>query len=204
MRTVILAAAVAVTLAGCAFGTNHVRLPGPPETAEPGQGAVMRVAVRDARPDVSGAQVGFKRNGYGSKTGGVELERGEPVTDVLTRDLVSLFRERGYRARGDRGDEELRLNAELVNFLIDNKQGFWSGSLEGIAVVKLQIVDVASGREVWSDIVRANYVKSGLQFTSEGDHQEVAERLYQALLTNIRAAVPDARSPLRVSGGGAK
>jgi len=113
------------------------------------------------------------------------------------------LRERGYRARSDRGDEELRLNAELINFLIDTKQGFWSGSLEGIAVVKLQIVDTANGREVWSDVVRANHVKSGLQFTSEGDHQEVAERLYQELLTNIRAAVPDARSALRVSGAAA-
>jgi hypothetical protein len=130
-------------------------------------------------------------------------ERGEPVADVLSRDLVSLLRERGYRARSDRGDEELRLNAELINFLIDTKQGFWSGSLEGIAVVKLQIVDTANGREVWSDVVRANHVKSGLQFTSEGDHQEVAERLYQELLTNIRAAVPDARSALRVSGAAA-
>src|SRR5262245_3680089 len=103
MRTPVLSAALAVVVAGCPFRTNPVPLPRTAETAEPEQGAVMRVVVRDARPDVSGAQVGFKRNGYGSKTGSVELERGEPVADVLAHDLVALLRERGYRARSGTG-----------------------------------------------------------------------------------------------------
>ena len=41
--------------------------------------------------------------------------------------------------------------------------------------------------------VRGEYDKTGLQFVSGGDNQEVAEKLYANLMTNMRAAIPDMR-----------
>ena len=192
--------AVAFVASGCAFGTNRVRLPATAAVPIPDRGASMAVRVKDARPEVAGAQVGFKRNGYGAKTGSVELDHDEALADVLKRDLVAILRERGYRAQDAQAGSEasdLLVDAEIVNFVIDVKQGFWSGAVEGIAVVRLTILDAPNRRQVLSDIARADYTKSGIQFVSEDDHQEVAENLYRRLLDNIRTAVPDGRAPLQ-------
>jgi len=170
--------------------------------AMPASGSTVGVRVTDARPELSGAQVGVKRNGYGAKTGSVELAGGGLLSAILTTDLVSILRERGYRAESTSGDPpaELNLTAEIVSFGVDNKTGFWSGSLEGIAVVRVTIVDARTGQQIWSDVVRSEASEDGLQFVSEVDHQKVVERLYDALLTSFRTAIPDGRAPLRPAG----
>jgi hypothetical protein len=183
------------TLTGCAFGTNHVMLPPVVARAAPADGPRMQVQVRDARAEMSGATVGFKRNGYGAKTGDVQLANNQPLAQRLQDDVVSILRERGYRADVDDPSSELRCGVEIVSFSVDVKQGFWTGSLEGIAAVRINIVEQAAGREVWSDIVRGEDTKTGVMVVSGGDHQEVVERLYANLISNIRGAVPDRRRP---------
>ena len=182
-------------LTGCAFGTNHVNLSPISATAAPEVGPRTQVQTRDARAEMSGATVGFKRNGYGAKTGDVKLANDQPLSDRLQGDVLSILRERGYRAGTGDPDSELQCELEIVSFSVDVKQGFWSGALEGIAAVRIKIVDRASGREIWNDIVRGENTKTGLQFVSGSDHQEVVERLYSNLMTNIRTAVPDRRRP---------
>jgi hypothetical protein len=185
---------VPLGIAGCAFGTNRVRLPPSGEIALPAEGPNTAVVVKDGRADLVGAKVGFKRNGYGAKTGDVELDGGEPIADHIASDLVGLLRDRGYRASTGRNtpppDAELLVDVEVMSFALDVKQGFWSGSLEGVAVLRVTITEARTRRSLWSDIVRAQHTKSGLQMISNGDHQEVAERLHQALLASLRQAVP--------------
>ena len=182
-----------LTLAGCAFGTDRVNLAGVPSIAMPADGPTTRVEVRDARAELSGATVGFKRNGYGAKTGSVELTNKQPLVDRVRSDMISILRERGYRAGSDESTAELRCDAEILSFIVDVKQGFWSGSLEGLSAVRVTISEQETGRQVWSDVVRGEYDKTGLQFVSGGDNQEVAEKLYANLMTNMRAAIPDMR-----------
>lgn len=184
---------------GCAFGTNRVTVKTLPMAAMPSSGSTIGIRVTDARPELSGAQVGVKRNGYGAKTGSVELAGGSALSSILAGDLVSILRERGYRAdvQGSSLPPELSLTAEIVSFGVDNRTGFWSGSLEGIAVVRVSIVDGRSGQQVWSDVVRSESREDGLQYVSEFDHQVVVDKLYEALLTSLRAAIPDGRAPLR-------
>lgn len=190
---------VLLAASGCAFGTNHVTVRTLPMAALPSSGSTIGVRVTDARPELSGGQVGFKRNGYGAKTGSVELAGGSLLSSLLAGDLVSVLRERGYRAevQGGSPSPELSLTAEIVSFGVDTKTGFWSGSLEGNAVVRVTIVDARSGQQVWSDVVRSEAREDGIQYVSEVDHQAVVERLYEALLTSLRAAIPDGRAPLR-------
>src|SRR5262245_24464490 len=123
----ILWVALAATFTGCAFGTNHVRLPEMPPAALPEQGTTIRVSVKDARGDLNAAQVGFKRNSYGAKTGDVQLAQGEALAAKLERDLVSILRERGYRAVGSSGagtPADLECECEILSFVVDVKQGF--------------------------------------------------------------------------------
>lgn len=117
-------------LTGCAFGTNHVNLSPIPATASPNGGPRTQVKTRDARAETSGATVGFKRNGYGAKTGDVKLANDQLLADRLQGDVVSILRERGYRAGADDPDSELHCELEIVSFSVDVKQGFWSGALE--------------------------------------------------------------------------
>ena len=182
-----------VMVTGCAFGTDHVSLTAVPAIPMPSGGPTTQVDVRDARAELSGATVGFKRNGYGAKTGSVELANKQPLADRMGGDLISVLRERGYRAGSGESAAELRFNAEILSFIVDVKQGFWSGSLEGLAAVRATMIEQDTGRQVWSDVVRGGYEKTGLQFASEGDYQEVGEKLYANLMTNMRAAVPDMR-----------
>jgi hypothetical protein len=91
--------AACLPLAGCAFGTNHVALPPTATVAMPTNGGPIAVQVRDVRGELSGGQVGFKRNGYGAKTGGVALLGNEALADRLSRDIVSVLRSKGYRAQ---------------------------------------------------------------------------------------------------------
>ena len=192
---VLLAAVLAIS--GCAFGTNHVTVPTLPMAAMPGSGSTVAVRVTDARTELSGSQVGVKRNGYGAKTGSVELATGKAVAATLQEDLVSILRERGYRADVQGASPaELSMTAEIVSFGVDTQQGFWSGSLEGNAVVRVTIVDSRTGQQVWNDVVRADSRQDSIQYVSEADHQAVVERLYTSLLANLRGAIPDGRAPL--------
>jgi hypothetical protein len=183
------------TLSGCAFGTNRVTLSPIAASVAPMDGPRIDVRTRDARTEVSGATVGFKRNGYGAKTGDVQLANNEPLSERLGSDVVSILRERGYRADTNNVSGELHCDVEILSFLVDVKQGVWTGTVEGIAAARIRIADQVSGREIWNDIVRADSNKKGVQFVSGGDHQEVVERLYSNLISNIRAAIPDRRRP---------
>lgn len=193
MRYVVIAALAAAT-SGCAFGINYVTLPSALSAPLPAAGDQVAVQVKDGRADLSGSQVGFKRNGYGAKTGSVELRDKEILTERLARDLVALLRERGYRAFGVRElpteRADLLVNAEITSFIVDIKMGFWSGELQAFSVLRLRAMQAHSRRFVWEDIVRAETRKTGLMAIVEDDHQEVVEALYKATLEKLRGELP--------------
>jgi uncharacterized lipoprotein YajG len=174
----------------CAFGTNYVRLRPTVTTPLPNGGRDVAVEVKDSRPDLSGTQVGFKRNGYGAKTGSVELGGGITLSNSLANDTVVLLRQGGYRAKSVSEDlsrpASVVVKEDIVSFVVDNKMGMWSGAVEGVAVVRVDLEETA-GRQSWSDVVRAYAKKEGLQFASESDQQEVVSDLYRNLLSSLAA-----------------
>jgi hypothetical protein len=193
IRALLLVAVVAI-LSGCAFGTDHVRLPALAIERPPAQGDQVSVLVKDARADLSGSLVGFKRNGYGAKTGDVSLMDKEVVADRISRDIVSILRARGLRAYEvselltERADAIL--GVELASFLIDSKMGFWSGELQGMAVLRVKLMRADSKKTVWDEVIRAEAKKDGLMAIVESDRQEVADKLYKDLIEKLRHQLP--------------
>jgi hypothetical protein len=106
----------------CAFGANRVNFAPVASAPLPEDGATTVVEVRDARAELNGATIGFKRNGYGAKTGSVELANKQPLVDRVRTDLVFVLRERGYRAGTDDPTAELRCDAEILSFIVDAKR----------------------------------------------------------------------------------
>ena len=190
MKTFAMLAVALLSLSGCAFGTNRVTLPAMVMIPLPASGDQLTVQVRDGRADLSGSQVGFKRNGYGAKTGTVVLADNEALTDRLTRDLVVLLRERGVRAHDSTtlpaGRANVIVAVEITSFLVDSKMGVFRGSLQSFAVLRVRMVSVPMKQTVWEEIIRAEAVKKRLTFVTEEDHQKVVEQLYRTLLDKLR------------------
>lgn len=188
----IILIVAAFSLGGCAFGTNYVNLPTTVAGPLPASGDHVVVQVTDARSDLSGAEVGFKRNGYGAKTGSVELSGKEILADRLARDVVALLRERGYRAYEAKdlaaAQAEIAFGTEIASFSVDVKHGFWSGTLQGNAVLRVRVMD-KTRRIVWEALIRATREK-GVMTVVESDHQEIVEGLYKELLLRLRGELP--------------
>lgn len=93
----------------------------------------MAVQVRDVRSELSGAQVGYKRNGYGAKTGSVELSGNEALADRLARDVVNLLRSKGYRAqqlqKAPMQDGAFVFGTDVTTFVVGVKHGVFSGDV---------------------------------------------------------------------------
>jgi hypothetical protein len=193
VRALLLVAVVGI-LSGCAFGTDHVRLPALAIEGPPAQGDQVSVLVKDARADLSGSLVGFKRNGYGAKTGDVALVDKEVVADRISRDIVSILRARGLRAYEmselptERADAIL--GVELVSFLIDSKMGFWTGELQGMAVLRVKLTQAHSKKTVWDEVIRAEAKKEWLMAIVESDRQDVAGKLYSDLIEKLKRELP--------------
>jgi hypothetical protein len=194
LATGFLAIGTALLSTGCAFGTNRVTLPPTATVAMPASGGPMGVEVRDVRGELSGPQVGYKRNGYGAKTGSVELSGNEALADRLARDIVSLLRSKGYRAQELRNaavqEGALVFGTDVTTFIVDVKHGFFSGDMQGIALLKVQVVQPQTRQVLWEEIVRAEYTKPNQMVALESDHQEVIEKLYAATLTALLERIP--------------
>lgn len=162
----------------------------------PSAGDQVGVRVKDSRAELSGAQVGLKRNAYGTKTGSVELANHEASADRLGRDVVAVARAKGLRASlggpASTDPPDAMLDTDVSIFLVDAKMGFWSITMESLAVVKLSIVDARSQQTRWSEVVRVDGRKPGVQAVFESDHQQMVEDLYARLLSAIRAALSSA------------
>jgi hypothetical protein len=197
VRAGVPAVIVGLLMTGCAFGTNHVVLPAALTEPMPAAGELVSVRVKDSRTEVSGAQVGIKRNGYGTKTGSVELANGEALADRLGRDLVAISRAKGFRASvagpAPPDAADVLLDTDISIFLVDAQMGFWSITLESLAVVRLTMVDARTQQPRWSDVVRVDGRKPGVQAVLESDHQQMVEDLYARLLSALRAAIPPPR-----------
>ncbi len=192
-RNAVLSVMLTFVTSGCAFGTSHVVLPASLTQPMPAVGDLLSVRVKDSRTDLSGAQVGLKRNTYGSKTGSVELANHEPLADRLGRDLVAISRAKGFRASMPTHtapeSADVILDTDISIFLVDAKMG-WSITLESLAVVRVTMVDASRQRTLWSDVVRVDGRKSGVLAVLESDHQELVEDLYSRLLSALRATIP--------------
>jgi len=194
MRRGPIIGGVVFALAGCAFGTDYIRLPTVSNIQAPEHGLKIAVQVRDGRADMSGTQIGFKRS-YGAKAGSVELEGGETLADRLAKELVALFRTRGYRASEGRplpGDTDLDALFEVSSFAVDTQMGFFMGDVLGFAVVRGRVVDVGAKRVLWEDIARAEYRKPQIVAygVTEDANKDAVRSLYQALIVKLRGIVP--------------
>lgn len=193
MGHLLLIVMVGLAVGGCALGTNHVVLPATLAQEMPPTGDLLAVRVKDSRTDLSGAQVGFKRNGWGAKTGSVELADNESLARRLGRDLVAMSRARGFRAsmgeRAPQAPADVILDADISGFLVDAKIG-WTITLESLAVVKVAIVDARAQQPLWSDVVRVDGRKPDVYVVVGSDYQQMVEDLYARLVSALRAAIP--------------
>jgi hypothetical protein len=193
MGHVLLVVMVALAVGGCALGTNHVVLPAALTQEMPATGGLLAVRVKDSRTDLSGAQVGFKRNGWGAKTGSVELANNEPLAHRLGRDLVAISRAKGFRASigepAPQGPADVILDTDISGFLVDAKIG-WTITLESLAVVKVAMVDARTQQPLWSDVVRVDGRRPDVYVVVGSDYQQMVEDLYARLVWALRAAIP--------------
>lgn len=193
MGRLLLAVMVGLAAGGCALGTNHVLLPATLTQEMPATGSLLAVRVKDGRTDLSGAQVGFKRNGWGAKTGSVELANSEPVAHRLGQDLVAISRAKGFRASmgepAPQGPADVILDADISGFLVDAKIG-WTITLESLAVVKVAMVDARTQQPLWSDVVRVDGRRPDVYVVVGSDYQQMVEDLYARLVSALRAAIP--------------
>jgi hypothetical protein len=159
----------------------------------PATGSLLAVRVKDSRTDLSGAQVGFKRNGWGARTGSVELANSEPVAHRLGQDLVAISRAKGFRAStgepAPQGPADVILDADISGFLVDAKIG-WTITLESLAVVKVAMVDARTQQPLWSDVVRVDGRRPDVYVVVGSDYQQMVEDLYARLVSALRAAFP--------------
>jgi hypothetical protein len=193
MGRLLLVVMVGLAAGGCALGTNHVLLPATLTPEMPATGSLLAVRVKDSRTDLSGAQVGFKRNGWGAKTGSVELANSEPVAHRLGQDLVAISRAKGFRAStgepAPQGPADVILDADISGFLVDAKIG-WTITLESLAVVKVAMVDARTQQPLWSDVVRVDGRRPDVYVVVGSDYQQMVEDLYARLVSALRAAIP--------------
>jgi hypothetical protein len=193
MGRLLLVVMVGLAAGGCALGTNHVLLPATLTPEMPATGSLLAVRVKDSRTDLSGAQVGFKRNGWGARTGSVELANSEPVAHRLGQDLVAISRAKGFRAStgepAPQGPADVILDADISGFLVDAKIG-WTITLESLAVVKVAMVDARTQQPLWSDVVRVDGRRPDVYVVVGSDYQQMVEDLYARLVSALRAAIP--------------
>jgi hypothetical protein len=193
MGRLLLVVMVSLAVGGCALGTNHVVLPAALTQEMPATGDLLAVRVKDSRTDLSGAQVGFKRNGWGAKTGSVELANNESLAHRLGLDLLAISRVKGFRASMSEPaplePAEVILDTDISTFLVDAKIG-WTITLESLAVVKVAMVDARTRQPLWSDVVRVDGRKPDVYVVVASDYQQMVEDLYARLVSALRAAVP--------------
>ena len=193
MGHLLLVVMVGLAAGGCALGTNYVVLPATLAPEMPGTGGLLAVQVKDSRTDLSGGQVGFKRNGWGAKTGSVELANNELLAHRLGRDLVAISRAKGFRAfvgePAYQGPADVILDTDISGFLVDAKIG-WTITLESLAVAKVAMVDARTQQLLWSDVVRVDGRKPDVYVVVGSDYQQMVEDLYARLVSALRAAIP--------------
>lgn len=193
MGHLLLGVMVGLAAGGCALGTNYVVLPATLAPEMPATGALLAVQVKDSRTDLSGGQVGFKRNGWGAKTGSVELANNELLAHRLGRDLVAISRAKGFRAfvgePAYQGPADVILDTDISGFLVDAKIG-WTITLESLAVAKVAMVDARTQQLLWSDVVRVDGRKPDVYVVVGSDYQQMVEDLHARLVSALRAAIP--------------
>lgn len=193
MGHLLLVVMVGLAAGGCALGTNYVVLPATLAPEMPATGGLLAVQVKDSRTDLSGGQVGFKRNGWGAKTGSVELANNELLAHRLGRDLVAISRAKGFRAfvgePAYQGPADVILDTDISGFLVDAKIG-WTITLESLAVAKVAMVDARTQQLLWSDVVRVDGRKPDVYVVVGSDYQQMVEDLYARLVSALRAAIP--------------
>jgi hypothetical protein len=70
------------------------------------------------------------------------------------------------------------------------KHGFFTGDMQGVGMLKVQVLQPQTRQVLWEDVVRAEYTKPDQMMALESDHQEVVEKLYVALLTTLLERIP--------------
>lgn len=80
-------------------------------------------------------------------------------------------------------------STDVTTFIVDVKHGFLQGDMQGVALLKIQVVQPQTRQVLWEDAVRTEYTKP-IMVVVESDHQEVVEKLYAATLTALEERIP--------------
>src|SRR5437867_3994486 len=120
VRRAIASSVLACALSGCASGIVYVRLPGAPTADNPNLAEAVTIQVRDIRADLSGSLVG-RVNRPGGKLD-ISLHDNEILGDRIARELVVIYRERGYRTFEARrvSVADLSIVAEVSTFHVQS------------------------------------------------------------------------------------
>jgi len=163
--TLFLLAAVfaAITMSGCAFGTDYVKLnkysaSSPAE--KPGSGVEVYLAKAEdnrSQPEY----VGQKAGGY------IALEKGIDLSKVVTSSVSDCLDSYGYVVKGAEGAPA---GARVLNVSVDELwttfvAGFWT--VDGNAKIKIsfELVEKDTNRVLWKKKIGKGAIDSGMAAT---------------------------------------
>jgi uncharacterized lipoprotein YajG len=168
-RKLLMAAAAAAALSGCALTTDRISLEYTPQAGvAPIAGAnnvAVSVQVSDHRPDKT--KVSSKKNGFGMEM--APIVASEDVAVTIRRAIDVELRARGFQlADGAR----VKLAAEVTRFWNDHKIGFFAG--DAVADLNMTVsVRSKGGEQVYARQISAQGIEANTQLAT-GDNAKLA------------------------------
>jgi uncharacterized lipoprotein YajG len=167
-RKLLMAAAAAAALSGCALTTDRIGLEYTPQAGVAPIAGANKVAVSvqsDHRPDKS--KVSSKKNGFGMEM--APIVASEDVAVTIRKAIDVELRARGFQlADGAR----VKLAAEVTRFWNDHKIGFFAG--DAVADLNMTVsVRSKGGEQVYARQIAAQGIEANTQLAS-GDNAKLA------------------------------
>jgi hypothetical protein len=185
-------------LAGCAMGTDNVKLSNPLKYEPPNQykstlayaaGPEIKpvlkekipIALRklkDSRPDIS--CLGVKKNTYGMAMGKIDVEQGIVFMDLFKTNLIDCLETAGYKViaskpgeMGSLSEEEkdnIRgfLDTDVRTFWVEFMPGFWQAYADSNVIFEVTLYEPKTNQEIWSEVFRGKGHVPGQVITKKG------------------------------------
>ena len=192
-----LVAVTILALGGCAFTTATLDVGlkptdtgrGPLSSVPP---ATVRVAdLVDKRPDTD--RIGYKKNGFGSKTADVVTERPVPV---IVRDAIATeFSANGHRIGHD---ADLVVSGSVTTFWFELTPHFSTLEFSGTVAADLTVSDAKTGQALVTRSYQGNYTDKSM-VGYEGTWQRVMNTALERMVRDI-ASDPRLLAALRDRG----
>ena len=193
-----LVAVTILALGGCAFTTATLDVGlkptdtgrGPLSSVPP---ATVRVAdLVDKRPDTD--RIGYKKNGFGSKTADVLTERPVPV---IVRDAIAAE----FSANGHRIGQEVDfvVSGSVTTFWFELTPNFGSLGFAGTVGTDLVVSDARTGQVLVTRAYQGNYTEKTMIGRWEGTWQRAMNTALERMVRDI-ASDPRLLAALRDRG----